>query len=225
MQGGHHRGGSSTQRTIRIWATGGFSLFNREIPPQIQSGSLPAAERRSVAVNIAPPFTTSSVERTYTSSSGNFPVVTVTARGTTRCQIRNAVPETTSAATPISAHRRWSGFGRVGSSVCAEAMLKAYAHRSHLFPEPYAQVNLAACGSILPCRRGASNCAAASTHPNRSPLRRQGGVMRCRFPPALPFQMLGYQLKCSCRTECLITWPWVRAAATHRKSSAGMSGA
>src|SRR5215831_6020732 len=58
------------------------------------------------AVNIAPPFTMSSVERTYTSSSGNFPVVTVTARGPTRCQIRNAVPNTASAAAvPISAHR------------------------------------------------------------------------------------------------------------------------
>jgi hypothetical protein len=31
-------------------ATGGFSLFDREIPPQIQSGSLPAAERRSVQI-------------------------------------------------------------------------------------------------------------------------------------------------------------------------------
>jgi hypothetical protein len=31
-------------------ATGGFSLFNREIPPQIQSVSLPAVERRSVQI-------------------------------------------------------------------------------------------------------------------------------------------------------------------------------
>lgn len=36
-------------------ATGGFSLFDREIPPQIQSESLPAAERRSV--QILHPFT------------------------------------------------------------------------------------------------------------------------------------------------------------------------
>ena len=57
-------------------------------------------------VNIAPAFTMSSDERTYTSSSGNFPTDTVTARGPTFCQIRNAAPNTASAAAiPISEQR------------------------------------------------------------------------------------------------------------------------
>lgn len=33
-------------------ATGGFPLFDREIPPQIQSESLPDAERRSVLLSL-----------------------------------------------------------------------------------------------------------------------------------------------------------------------------
>ena len=60
----------------------------------------------SLDLNSAPAFTMSSDERTYTSSSGNFPTDTVTVRGPTLCQIRNAEPSTARAeALPISKGR------------------------------------------------------------------------------------------------------------------------
>jgi hypothetical protein len=41
MQRGHHKVAHRLRGLLET-ATGGFSFFDREIPPQIQSGSLPA---------------------------------------------------------------------------------------------------------------------------------------------------------------------------------------